>query len=166
MPGTLQPSAMAPDFALPNQDTVLVSLSALRGLWVVAYWYPRADTPGCTAQAQGFRDQLPAYADLGCTILGISFDPPAVTKAFRSKYRLGFDLLSDIDHEVSIAYGVAPTAATVPSRTSFLISPAGRIQKVYEVQDPAFHAEDVLDDLEEYVLGGAGITSGPDSSPT
>lgn len=140
----------APGFALGNQDGREVSLEGLRGGWVLLYWYPKADTPGCTAQAEGLRDQQEAFDHLGCTIVGASFDDVDAISAFRQRYRLTFDLLADPTRTAGQAFGVAGDDGTKDHalRISFLIDPDGVVQRTYVVDDPAFHAEDVLDDLE------------------
>ena len=102
----LETGAAAPDFTLSNQDGEPVSLSALRGGWVVLYFYPRASTPGCTIQACGIRDRRADYAAAGATVLGVSSDPVAKLKRFAEDERLDFDLLSDEDHAVHDDYGV------------------------------------------------------------
>lgn len=141
----------APTFVLPNQDGEDVSLESLRGRWVLLYWYPKADTPGCTAQAEGLRDQQEAFDESNCTILGASFDTVDEIAAFRRKYDLTFDLLADTDRATGLAYGVAGEdgAGTHAQRVSFLIDPEGVVRRTYEVEDPSFHAEHVLDDLGE-----------------
>ncbi len=96
----------APDFELPDQDGRPVRLSDLRGQPVVVYFYPKADTPGCTTQACGVRDHRAGYESAGATVLGISPDPVAKVKKFHDKRSLGFTLLADEDHAVAEAYGV------------------------------------------------------------
>jgi peroxiredoxin Q/BCP len=140
----------APEFALRNQGGETVELASFRGRWVLLYWYPMADTPGCTAQAQGLRDQRTAFDDLTTTVLGASFDGVEALAAFHRKYHLGFDLLSDPDRAVGLRYGVAghDGNAQHAQRLSFLIDPDGVVAKVYEVTEPGDHADRVLDDLE------------------
>src|SRR5207245_10738779 len=94
------------DFTLPDQDGRTVKLSDFRGQRVVVYFYPKADTPGCTAQACGVRDHAGAYRAAGAAVLGISPDPAAKVKRFHEKYDLGFSLLADEDHAVAEAYEV------------------------------------------------------------
>lgn len=140
----------APAFTLPDQDGTATTLEGLRGRWVLLYWYPKADTPGCTAQAQGLRDQHEAFLELGCTVLGASFDPQEDLLAFRAKYDLTFDLLSDPDRRAGRAYGVAGDDGTghYAARTAFLIDPDGVVQRRYQVETPEMFADEVLDDLE------------------
>ena len=96
----------APDFTLPDQDGEDVTLSQFRGQTVVLYFYPKADTPGCTAQACGVRDHLPDYERAGAVVLGASPDPVAKVKRFHDKQGLNFRLLADEDHSVADTYGV------------------------------------------------------------
>lgn len=100
----LQPGDSAPDFALPNQDDETVSLSSLRGRKVLLFAYPKADTPGCTRQACGFRDHFAEIEAGGAVVLGLSPDQPAELKKWKEKVNLPYDLLSDPDHEVLEAY--------------------------------------------------------------
>lgn len=146
----LEPGETVPSCALPNQDGAKVDLGSLRGKWALIFWYPKADTPGCTAQAQGLRDQQEAFDDLGCQILGISFDSVDAIAMFRSKLMISFDLLSDENREAGIAFGVAGEDGEqeYATRASFLVDPTGHVARSYLVDDPALHAEDVLDDLE------------------
>src|SRR5687767_13487996 len=95
----------APDFTLPDQDGNDVSLSDLSGEKLVLYFYPRADTPGCTTQACGVRDRSSEYAEAGARVIGVSADPVTKVKKFHDKYDLDFTLLADEDHAVSEAYG-------------------------------------------------------------
>src|SRR5947209_12308955 len=102
---TLEPGDLAPDFTLPDQTGTPVKLSALRGQRVVVYFYPKADTPGCTTQACGIRDHAADYDAAGATVLGISPDPVAKIAKFAAKHSLSFPLLADEDHAVADAYG-------------------------------------------------------------
>src|SRR3954447_14390331 len=101
----LQPGDNAPDFELSDQTGLRVKLSNLRGETVVLYFYPRADTPGCTTQACGIRDRSGEYAAAGARVIGVSPDEPAAIKKFDDKHGLGFTLLGDVDHAVADAYG-------------------------------------------------------------
>ena len=140
-------TSTAPDFTLPNQHGDPVKLSDYRGKWLILYFYPQDDTPGCTTEACGFRDNMPFYEDLNISVLGISKDSPESHKTFIDKYNLPFDLLSDRYGTVSTDYysGVRST----PTRISYLINPEGAIVKAYENVDPATHAQTVLADLKE-----------------
>lgn len=121
------------------------------GSWYLLYWYPKADTPGCTAQAQGLRDQIEAFDELGCRVLGASFDEPAENDAFRVKYSLPFPLLSDRDGTLARAVGAADEDTTHPRRIAHLVDPSGVVARAYDVEDPEFFAESVLDDLEDLI---------------
>ena len=121
------------------------------GSWFLLYWYPKADTPGCTAQAQGLGDQIEAFDELGCRVLGASFDNPGDNAAFRTKYSLPFDLLSDSDGALARAVGAAEAETTHPRRIAHLVDPAGLVARSYDVEDPEFFAESVLDDLEALI---------------
>ena len=132
----------------------MVSTDALRGSWYLLYWYPKADTPGCTAQAIGLRDQQDAFDHHGCVILGASFDEATANAAFRERYSLTFRLLSDLDHSAAIAQGAADAATAHPRRIAHLVDPEGTVARNYDVEDPEFFAELVLDDLEQLLIDG------------
>lgn len=140
----------APDFEAPNQDGETVRLSDLRGQSVVLYFYPKADTPGCTKQACGIRDRSSEYEGLGAVVLGISPDPPKRLRRFASKYGLPFTLLSDPDHGIARAYGAAKRGSTLgrarstTQRSSFVIAPDGLVRHVFPNVSPTEHDEIVL----------------------
>ena len=113
----LQPGDAAPDFTLPDQDGNPVTLSELRGKTVVLYFYPKADTPGCTTQACGVRDHRADYERAGAVVLGVSPDPVKEIAKFDQKYGLGFPLLADEDHAVAEAYGVWVRSRCTGART-------------------------------------------------
>src|SRR5712671_2297343 len=102
----IEPGQAAPDFTLPDQDGNTVALSQLRGKTVVLYFYPKADTPGCTTQACGVRDHLSDYSGAGAVVLGVSPDPVAKVKKFHDKQGLNFALLADEGHALADTYGV------------------------------------------------------------
>ena len=135
----------APDFTLPDQDGNEVSLSGLRGKTVVLYFYPKADTPGCTTQACGIRDHRADYEDADAVVLGVSPDPPKKIAKFDEKYSLGFPLLGDEDHSVAEAYGVWVEKSMYGrtymgmERSTFVIGPDGVIQNVFRKVKPAEH---------------------------
>lgn len=143
----------APDFALLDQDGETVRLSDFRGRNVVVYFYPKADTPGCTAQACGIRDRAADYEAADAVVLGISPDPPPKLRRFVDKYELGFTLLSDEDHATAEAYGVWVEKAMYGKkywgneRSTFVIGPDGRIQSVLRKVKPAEHDELVREEL-------------------
>ncbi|GAB7012495.1 thioredoxin-dependent thiol peroxidase [Halolamina salina] len=149
----LEPGDDAPEFSLPNQDGDEVSLSDLPGEYAVVYFYPRADTPGCTTEACSFRDDWDTYEDAGISVVGISDDPVDDLADFREKYDLPFDLLSDEDGEVSAAYGsygeknVFGNEVMGVFRNTFVVKD-GEIVEVYEGVDPENHAEEILADLD------------------
>lgn len=124
---TLQVGDVAPDFALQDDHGHTVRLSDLRGKRVVVYFYPMDDTPGCTAQACGFRDAYPEIQERNAVVLGISPDSQSSHQAFKSKYDLPFTLLIDGDHKVAEAYGSWNEAMGLPRRSHFVIDEQGRI---------------------------------------
>ena len=140
----------APDFELPDQDGRAVKLSDLRGRHVVVYFYPKADTPGCTTQACGVRDHRAAYADAGAVVLGISPDPVAKVKKFHEKQSLNFALLADEGHGVADSYGVWVEKSMYGrkyfgnERTTFVIDSEGVVAEVLRKVKPAEHDERVL----------------------
>jgi thioredoxin-dependent peroxiredoxin len=145
----------APDFELPDQDGRAVKLSDFRGQPVVVYFYPKADTPGCTTQACGVRDHRADYAKVGSTVLGISPDPVKKVKKFHEKYDLDFALLADEGHHVAEAYGVWVEKSMYGKtyfgneRTTFIIDFAGKVAQVLRKVKPAEHDALVLKALEQ-----------------
>jgi peroxiredoxin Q/BCP len=140
----------APAFKLQDQNGKSHSLSDYRGKWVVIYFYPKDDTPGCTTQACSFRDNIFAFDKLNAVILGISVDDAASHKAFAEKHGLPFTLLADPTKATAKEYGVLKTYMGVMEmarRDTFIIDPQGRIAKHYESVDPDGHSKLVLDDL-------------------
>lgn len=141
---------MAPEFELPDQDGNTVKLSALRGRPVVLYFYPKADTPGCTTQACGVRDHRGEYEQAGAVVLGVSPDPVAKLKRFHDKQSLNFSLLADEDHAVADAYGVWVQKSMYGrtyfgnERTTFVIGRDGAVISVLRKVKPAAHDELVL----------------------
>ena len=152
----------APDFELCDQRGERVSLSSLRGRWVVLYLYPRADTPGCTTQACGVRDHSHDYEAAGARVLGISPDSVEAIARFDRKHGLGFTLLADPDHEVAERYGAWVEKRNYGKsywgvqRSTFIIDPEGTIAKVFPRVQPKQHDERVLASLGE--LAGAGAS--------
>jgi len=149
----LEPGDTAPDFTLPDQHGNPVTLSDLRGKTVVLYFYPKADTPGCTTQACGVRDHRGDYDEAGAVVLGVSPDPVKAVTKFDAKYGLGFPLLADEHHEVAEQYGVWVEKSMYGrkyignERTTFVVSPEGTIRGVYRNVKPAEHDERVLGGL-------------------
>ena len=146
----LQTGDQAPDFTLPDQEGTPVKLSDLRGQTVVLYFYPKADTPGCTTQACGVRDHRPDYEHANAVVLGVSPDPVTAVSKFDQKFGLGFPLLADEHHEVAEAYGVWVEKNRYGrtymgnERTTFVIGPDGKITDVFRNVKPAEHDELVL----------------------
>jgi peroxiredoxin Q/BCP len=155
----IEPGAKAPDFTLPDQDGEPVTLSDLRGQTVVLYFYPKADTPGCTTQACGIRDHQADYDAAGAKVLGVSPDPVKAIKKFHGGQRLGFTLLADEDHAVCESYGVWAEKSMYGKtywgalRSTFVIDPDGTVATVIPKVSPKTHDEVVLAALEE--LGAA-----------
>jgi peroxiredoxin Q/BCP len=146
----IEPGDSAPDFTLPDQQGNPVSLSELRGKTVVLYFYPKADTPGCTTQACGVRDHRPDYEHANAVVLGVSPDPVKRVSKFDQKYGLGFPLLADEDHAVAEAYGVWVEKSMYGrtymgnERTTFVIGPDGVVKDVFRKVKPAEHDALVL----------------------
>src|SRR5450631_457082 len=137
----------APDFTLNSQDGKPVSLHDFKGKWVVLYFYPKDMTTGCTIEAHNFQRDLPKYDALGAVVLGVSLDTVESHKTFCSKDSLTFKLLADPDHKVIDAYGVPVSARgdmKFAARDTFLISPAGKVVKVWTGVNPNTHSDDVL----------------------
>lgn len=143
-----KPGTPAPDFTLPDAEGKPVHLGDYRGKSrVVVYFYPKADTPGCTKEACGFRDGLAAYRSLDVPVFGVSPDPVAAVKAFSDKFGLNFPLLADADHSVSDAYGVwrdRPVYGWGAARTTFVIGRDGKITHVFENVNAEGHDREVL----------------------
>jgi peroxiredoxin Q/BCP len=143
----------APDFALPDQNGEPVRLSDLRGRRVVVYFYPKADTPGCTTQACGIRDHAADYDAADALVLGISPDTVKDVKTFADKFDLRFHLLADADHAVAEAYGVWVEKHRYGrtywgnERTTFVIDADGRVAEVLRNVKPAQHDDLVLSAL-------------------
>lgn len=144
----------APDFELPDQDGRAVRLSDFRGQLVVVYFYPKADTPGCTAQACGVRDHHADYASAGGVVLGISPDPVEKLKRFQEKYALDFPLLSDEQHAVAESYGVWVQKSMYgrtylgTERSTFIVDSDGRVAEVLRRVKPAEHDRLALEALQ------------------
>jgi peroxiredoxin Q/BCP len=151
----LQPGDKAPAFTLPDHNGDKVKLTDLKGQTVVVYFYPRADTPGCTTQACGVRDRGADYAAAGAKVIGISPDEvPAIDK-FASKFDLDFTLLADADHKVAEKYGAWGEKSMYGrkymgvTRSTFIVGPNGKIAKVFPKVQPKQHDKVVLKALAE-----------------
>lgn len=140
----------APDFELPDQDGQLHSLEDYRDQWVVLYFYPKDETPGCTTEACEFRDDIFAYRKMGAQILGVSLDDVESHKAFAENHGLPFPLLADTEGSVADAYGVKTKmfGMTVAKRQTFIIDPDGMLARHYGTVKPETHSAEVLADLE------------------
>ena len=143
----------APDFTLPDQDGVAHSLSSYKGKWVLLYFYPKDNTPGCTIEACTIRDQFKDFTNIDAIVLGVSTDSVKSHKKFADGFNLPFTLLADENKEVVGKYGVFGEKKMMgrtymgTKRSSFLLDPSGKIAKVYEKVKPERHARDVLTDL-------------------
>jgi len=151
----------APEFTLPDQNGANVSLKDLRGKYVVLYFYPRADTPGCTIEACEFRDSYKKVENTGAVVLGVSPDTPKALKKFEDKYGLPFTLLGDADKKVCNAYGVIQEKNMYGkkvmgvARTTFIIGPEGKIRHIFHKVKPQGHADEVLNFLKSAAKGAA-----------
>lgn len=151
---TLTKGAPAPDFLLPDQEGTMHSLSEYKGKWIVLYFYPKDDTPGCTAEACSFRDARTELQQKGLEVIGVSVDPVKSHATFAKKYELPFTLLSDEEKKTVADYGVWAEKSMYGKtymgilRTTFLIDPAQRIASVYEKVTPEEHAGLILRDFD------------------
>lgn len=149
----LQVGDTAPAFSLPDANGTPHALKDYLGKWVLVYFYPKDDTPGCTIEACSLRDNFPAFEKLKCTILGISADDVRSHNTFAKKFNLNFTLLADKEKQVVTQYGVWQKKKMMGReymgivRWSFLINPKGVIAKIYENVKPSEHAQEVLNDL-------------------
>ncbi|HXS14504.1 MAG TPA: thioredoxin-dependent thiol peroxidase [Candidatus Saccharimonadales bacterium] len=151
----LQVGQKAPEFALPDEDNTMHTLSEYKGKWVLLYFYPKDDTPGCTTEACSMRDNLPHFNDIKAVVLGVSVDSVESHKKFAQKYTLPFTLLADTGKTVVNQYGVWQSKTIFgkevggTKRTSFLIDPKGNIAKIYLNVNPLTHTKEVLKDFED-----------------
>ena len=141
----------APDFTLPSQDGTQVSLSDLRGKWVVLYFYPKDGTPGCTIEAHNFQRDQPQYSQRNAVVVGVSVDTTDSHKEFCSKEGLNFKLLADTEHKVVKEYDstMSYKGVEIAARNTFIIDPQGKIVKEYTSVDPNKHSQEVLAALGE-----------------
>ncbi|MGC1649895.1 MAG: peroxiredoxin [Candidatus Sulfotelmatobacter sp.] len=140
----------APDFSRPSQEGSPVSLKDYRGKWVVLYFYPKDQTPGCSREAHNFQVDQPKYAERNAVVLGVSLDSVDSHKKFCAKEGLNFKLLADADHKVTDSYGSLTNLGVVKfaARHTFLIDPTGKIAKAYTSVDPLKHSAEVLAELD------------------
>ncbi|EHC13846.1 peroxiredoxin [Fischerella thermalis] len=141
---------IAPDFTLPSQSGSLVSISNYRGRkCVVLYFYPKDDTPGCTAESCAFRDQYEVFQDAGAEVIGISGDSPESHQKFANKHQLPFILLSDTSNQVRKLYGVPTTLGLLPGRVTYVIDQNGIVQHIFNSQfNFKGHVEEALKKLQ------------------
>jgi peroxiredoxin Q/BCP len=151
----LEPGDRAPAFTLPNQNGEKVKLSDFKGQTVVVYFYPRADTPGCTTQACGVRDRGAEYAEAGARVIGISPDEVGALEKFAGKYDLDFTLLADPDHAVAEAYGAWGERSMYGRkfmgiiRSTVIVGPDGKVARVFPKVQPKKHDDLILKALGE-----------------
>jgi thioredoxin-dependent peroxiredoxin len=143
--------AAAPAFRLQDQTGQWHALSDYKGKWVVLYFYPKDNTPGCTTQACEFRDNIFAYREMGAVILGVSVDDVASHKAFSDEHSLPFPILADSEKTTAAAYGTLMTYKdmVLSQRDTYIVDPEGHIAKHYVKVDPKGHSEIVLADLKQ-----------------
>ena len=145
----------APDFNLPDQDGKLHSLQDYRGKWLVLYFYPKDDTPGCTQEACAFRDDLNQISELGAQVVGVSVDDTDSHAEFAKKYHLPFPLLADKTTRTADSYGALMNLflIKVARRYTFLIDPQGNIGKVYLSVETSRHSKQIIEDLQKLTSG-------------
>jgi peroxiredoxin Q/BCP len=142
----------APTFSLPDSLGNQVSLNDYKSKWVVLYFYPKDDTPGCTTEACHFRDDFKLLESLGAKVIGISIDDSFSHKKFAEKYNLPFPLLSDASGEVADRYGALNNFLVIKlaKRYTFLINPQGKIAKIYLSVDTSKHSQEIIEDLKKF----------------
>jgi peroxiredoxin Q/BCP len=139
--------APAPEFSLADQSGKMRTLAEFRGQWVVLYFYPKDDTPGCTEEACKFRDDIFALSQMGAQVIGVSLDDSASHAQFAKKYSLPFPLLADPSGAVTGSYGALPQGGRYARRYTFLVDPAGKVAKVYTSVETSRHSAEVIEDL-------------------
>ena len=141
----------APNFTLPDNQGRQVSLSDFKSKWVVLYFYPKDDTPGCTTEACHFRDDFKILENLGAQVVGMSIDDSFSHKKFAEKYNLPFPLLSDASGEVASLYGALNNFLVIKlaKRYTYLINPKGKIAKIYLSVDTSKHSQEIIEDLKK-----------------
>lgn len=149
--GVPEVGSPAPDFSLPDQHGQLHGLQRHAGRWVLLYFYPKDDTPGCTREACAFRDEYPQLSALGAEVLGISVDDARSHAKFAEKYQLPFPLLADAKGAVAARYGVLLKfpLLKLTRRYSFLIDPLGIVRRVYDNVDTSRHAAETVADIQQ-----------------
>lgn len=153
----LENNSKAPDFSLPNQNGEICTLKEQKGKWVIVYFYPKDDTPGCTKEACAIAEVYKDFAKLGVTVFGVSKDSPAKHAKFAEKYSLPFTLLSDESTEMIQAYEAWREKSMYGKkyfgivRITYIINPEGKIAKAYSKVTPADHALELLADVKTLV---------------
>lgn len=146
------PPYEAPNFSLSDINGTVHSLADYKGKWIVLYFYPKDDTPGCTVEACSLRDARDTLAEMGAEIIGISKDDPSSHEKFKAKHSLNFTLLTDSEAEAIVAYGAWGKKMFGQEgilRKTFIISPEGRVVKVYGRVTPLGHGEAVIEELKK-----------------
>ncbi len=151
-----RPGEAAPDFDLPDQNGVKHGLKEFAGKWLVLYFYPKDDTPGCTREACAFRDDMHTLTAAGAQVVGISVDDSNSHAAFARKYHLPFTLLADNSGEIAARYGVLLNLGFVriAKRYTFLVDPQGRVARVYVKVETSKHSQEVIGDLKQLIEKG------------
>ncbi len=138
----------APDFEVGTHDGKRIKLSSLRGHYVLLWFFPKSDTPGCTIEGCGFRDFSGEYEKKNVKVFGVSFDTPAEQTAFVEKFKFNFPLLSDTERKLGVAFGAAESPSQANAkRVTVLIDPQGKVQRFYPKVDVKSHPEQILKDL-------------------
>lgn len=147
----LETGQAAPTFTLPDQDGKSRQLADWRGKWLVLYFYPKNDTPGCTTEACNFRDDWLLLQELGAAVVGVSVDTSAAHAAFAQKYKLPFPLLADARGEVAALYGALSDwwLFKFAKRQTFIVDPQGRIARIYRSVDSDRHSAEIVADLKQ-----------------
>lgn len=144
---SLQVGTPAPDFSAQTTSGNTIRLTDYRGKKVVLYFYPKDDTPGCTVEACGLRDQYQKIRELGAEILGVSVDDTVSHQKFTQKYQLPFQLVADTDKKITKSYGALNEKWSMAKRVTFIIDERGKILKVFDSVSPQSHAQEVIDTL-------------------
>ena len=142
---------VAPPFSLPDQSGKTVSLKELLGeKWIVLYFYPKDDTPGCTAESCAFRDSYDVFKEAGAEVIGVSGDSSQSHQQFAQKYNLPFTLLSDTNNQLRKVYGVPTTLFILPGRVTYVIDPKGIVQHIFNSQlDFKAHVDEALNAIKQ-----------------
>ncbi len=147
----------APGFSLQDQNGKVHTLADYKGKWLVVYFYPKDNTPGCTKEACSFRDNFEEFKKIGVDVIGVSKDSVSSHKKFEKNHELNFTLLSDPDHKVIEAYGAWGKKKFMGReydgifRNTYIINPKGEIAKKYEAVNPLYHSQELLSDLKELI---------------